>query len=115
MTIPEDLLQFIWRLRLYHTDQLKTVNGESIQVLHVGEHNDNAGPDFLFSKIRIGSELWTGNVEIHVRSSDWFLHGHQKDAKYANVILHVVWDHDQEVFHEDGSLVPTLRLFLKNY
>lgn len=110
MAIPEDLLQFIWRVRLFHADQLKTVNGDSIQVLHVGEHNDNAGPDFLFSKIRIGNELWTGNVEIHVRSSDWFLHGHQKDVKYANVILHVVWDDDQHVFYEDGSLVPTLRL-----
>lgn len=110
MAIPEDLLQFIWRLRLFHTDQLKTVNGDPIQVLHVGEHNDNAGPDFLYSKIRIGNEVWTGNVEIHVRSSCWFLHGHQNDAKYANVILHVVWDDDQQVFYEDGSLIPTFRL-----
>lgn len=110
MAIPEDLLQFIWKLRLFQTDQLKTVNGELIHVLHVGEHNNNAGPDFMFSKIRIGLEEWTGSVEIHVKSSDWLLHGHQHDAKYENVILHVVWHDDQQLFYEDGSQIPTFRL-----
>ncbi|GEM65305.1 hypothetical protein SF1_32870 [Sphingobacterium faecium NBRC 15299] len=110
MTIPEDLLQFIWKLRLFQTDQLKTVHGDPIHVVQVGEQNNNAGPDFLFSKIRIGREEWSGSVEIHVRSSDWFLHGHHHDPKYQNVILHVVWDDDQKVFHEDGSPIPTFRL-----
>lgn len=110
MAIPEDLLQFIWKLRLFQTNQLKTVSGDPIQVLHVGEHNVNAGPDFLFSKIRIGKTEWAGHVEIHVKSSDWALHGHQHDGKYANVILHVVWDDDQQVCYEDGSLIPTFKL-----
>lgn len=110
MAIPEDLLQFIWKFRLFQTYPLETVNGDLIHVLHVGEHNKNAGPDFLLSKIRIGREEWTGSVEIHVKSSDWFLHRHQHDAKYANVILHVVWDDDKQVFHDDGSVIPTFKL-----
>ncbi|UIR57014.1 DUF2851 family protein [Sphingobacterium sp. SRCM116780] len=110
MAIPEDLLHFIWKLRLFQTDQLLTVEGKQITVLNVGEHNRNAGPDFLFSKIRIGEVEWVGSVEIHVKSSDWLLHQHQDNAHYHNVILHVVWEHNQDIFYTDGSCIPTLRL-----
>lgn len=110
MTIPEDLLQFIWKLRLFQTDQLKTVHGDPIHVVQVGEQNNNAGPDFLFSKIRIGTVEWTGSVEIHMRASDWFSHGHHRDPQYHNVILHVVWDDDEDVYYKDGSLIPTFKL-----
>jgi hypothetical protein len=58
----------------------------------------------------IGNLEWCGSVEIHVRSSDWNRHGHQNDPAYNRVILHVVWQKDQEVFRADGTPVPTLEL-----
>lgn len=54
-----------------------------------------------------------GNIEIHIKSSDWFVHNHEVDPNYDNVILHVVWEHDTEVFRKDNSQIPTIEL--QNY
>jgi len=72
-----------------------------------------SGPDFLYAKLNIDGQLWVGNVEIHIKSSDWYAHRHEEDIKYDNVILHVVWEDDASVFRKDGSEIPTLEL--KNY
>ncbi|GAA4957414.1 DUF2851 family protein [Algibacter aquimarinus] len=89
---------------------LKTESGESLSVVSLGEHNLNSGPDFFNSQLLIGNQLWAGNVEIHVKSSDWFLHNHENDKAYDNVILHVVWEHDTEVFRKDNTVIPILQL-----
>lgn len=92
-------------MRLFRNEGLVTTDGESVQVLHPGTHNHNSGPDFSNARIRIGNTLWAGNVELHVTSRQWYEHGHQTDAAYNNVILHVVYRHNLAAFP-----IPTLEL-----
>ncbi|MDX1543701.1 MAG: DUF2851 family protein [Christiangramia sp.] len=106
----EDFLYHLWRFQKFDSEALKTSDGESLIILHPGSHNNLSGPDFFNAKVQIGEQLWAGNVEIHLKSSDWYLHGHETDANYDNVILHVVWEHDAEIFRKDGSVIPTLAL-----
>jgi len=92
--MKEDLLQFIWQFRLFEQQGLRSLQGEAISVLQPGSLNTHSGPDFLDAKVRIGETTWVGNVEIHLKTSDWFHHGHQADPAYENIILHVVLEHD---------------------
>ena len=87
-----------------------TSQNEKLLILDVGRHNHLAGPDFFNAKIHINEQLWAGNVEVHVNASDWFIHGHEKDPNYENVILHVVWTDDIEIKRRDNTLIPTLAL-----
>lgn len=91
---PESLLQFIWLSGRFNMEGLATVSGEPLEILHPGQLNCHAGPDFSAAQIRIGPLLWAGNVEVHYRSSDWLRHGHQRNPLYDRVILHVVFEHD---------------------
>ncbi|MBR3716361.1 MAG: DUF2851 family protein, partial [Bacteroidaceae bacterium] len=86
----EQLLHYIWRHRLYAQVPLFTTNDQLVEVIDPGLPNRNAGPDFFNAKLKIGGVLWVGNVEIHTHASDWYLHGHQTNPLYHNVILHVV-------------------------
>ncbi|GAA4945136.1 DUF2851 family protein [Algibacter agarivorans] len=108
--MQEDFLHYIWKHKKIEISKLKTTADESILVSQVGQHNFNSGPDFFNAKLKIGEQLWAGNVEIHIKSSDWFLHNHEQDKAYDNVILHVVWEHDIEVFRKDNTTIPTLQL-----
>lgn len=87
---------------MYIPGSLSTTDGEPVEVIDPGLHNNNAGPDFFNAKVRIGGTLWVGNVEIHDKASDWFLHGHQKDIHYDNVVLHVVGSADAEAVTSKG-------------
>src|SRR5687768_3525230 len=102
----EKLLQFIWLYQYYHASDLRSISGESIEVVHPGQLNNNQGPDFLNARIRVDGMLLVGSVELHLKTSLWRLHGHEPDPFYRNVILHVVLDHDQELVHS----IPTLDL-----
>lgn len=106
----EDLLHFIWKYKKLPLANLFTSNEEPVSLISVGTHNHLAGPDFFNAQIRIDGQLWAGNVEIHVKSSDWYAHRHEEDSNYHNVILHVVWDDDTPVFRKNGSQIPTLPL-----
>lgn len=108
--MQEKLLNFIWQHQLYSAKQLKTTEGEAIQLIKSGFINENAGPDFLHACIKIGAVTWNGAVEIHINSNDWDTHGHQNDKAYNKVILHVVWKHTKEVKRQDNTLIPTLEL-----
>ncbi|WNH11549.1 DUF2851 family protein [Thalassobellus suaedae] len=108
--MQEDFLHYIWKHKKFLTANLKTETEESVFITSVGQHNLNAGPDFFNAQLKIGNQVWAGNVEIHVKSSDWFLHNHEKDEAYDNVILHVVWEHDTEVFRKDNTVISTLVL-----
>ncbi|MCF6308523.1 MAG: DUF2851 family protein [Flavobacteriaceae bacterium] len=108
--MKEDFLHYVWKFQKLATKNLKTTEGDSVIIEKVGGHNLNAGPDFFNSKLSINQQLWAGNVEIHIKSSDWFAHRHEEDAAYDNVILHVVWEHDGEVYRKDNSVIPTLAL-----
>ena len=100
--MQEDLLQFIWANGLFNRSNLKTVDGLNVSISHVGYLNKIAGPDFSEGKVRIADTLWAGSVEIHTRSSEWNNHKHQFDPAYNNVVLHVVYKHDQEVLNQRG-------------
>lgn len=106
----EDLLHFIWRYKRIQFEGLTTNQGQKLIVIDTGQHNYLSGPDFFNAKIEIEGQLWAGNVEIHINSSDWFVHGHETDTKYDNVILHVVWNDDIEITRKDNSVIPTLEL-----
>jgi hypothetical protein len=108
--MKELLLHYIWQHRLFITDNLRTSEGETIEVLNVGKHNTDAGPDFFNAKIKIGQTLWAGNVEIHIHSSDWTKHHHHTDKSYNSVILHVVDQADTDIFRLDGAKIPQLVL-----
>lgn len=108
--MKEDLLHFIWKYKKYPINQLISTSGEVIHVVSTGMHNHLSGPDFFNSQIELNGQLWAGNVEIHIKSSDWYAHHHQDDVNYDNVILHVVWEDDISVYRKDGSEIPTLSL-----
>ena len=106
----EQLLHYCWKHRLFPLRQLTTTDNQALEVIDVGLHNANSGPDFLNAKVKIGNTVWVGNVEIHVKSSDWYVHRHEQDAAYNNVILHVAGEIDAEVKTENGRIVPQLQL-----
>ncbi|HND16211.1 MAG TPA: DUF2851 family protein [Saprospiraceae bacterium] len=108
--MKEDLLQYFWRTHNWKDRLYVTTNGLPIHIVTPGILNHDAGPDFSNAKIRIGDELWVGNVEIHVRSSEWYIHRHQYDPAYRTVILHVVWTEDQPVFMDENIRIPCLAL-----
>ena len=108
--MQEDFLHYIWKYKAFNTSLLKTTKDESIAIANLGQHNHNAGPDFFNAQLSIANQLWAGNVEIHIKSSDWYVHNHETDKAYDNVILHVVWEHDTEIFRQNNSEIPTLEL-----
>ncbi len=109
----EDFLYHIWKFRKFNSEALKTSEGEELNIIHPGTQNELSGPDFFNSKIQIGEQLWAGNVEMHLKSSDWYFHHHEKDSNYDNVILHVVWINDTDIYRKNNSVIPTLELFDK--
>lgn len=108
--MKEEFLQFVWQNQLFQKEALFTEEGDPIQIVKPGLPNSNAGPDFFDSRIWIGETLWAGNIEIHLKASDWNRHGHQNDPAYRNTILHVVAICDLQVLNDLGSTIPTLVL-----
>lgn len=102
----EKLLHYVWQHRMLPLAPLRTTDGRDVEVVDVGLLNTNAGPDFFNAKVRIGDTMWAGNVEIHMRSTDWYAHGHDKDVHYNNTILHVVAEADGVVQTQDGKQPP---------
>ena len=111
--MKEEFLYYVWQYKMYSNVNLRTLNSEEIYIVKSGIHNKNAGPDFLNSQVNIDKQLWVGHVEMHVKSSDWYLHKHEEDVNYDAVILHVVWEHDVAVFMKNNKPLPTLEL--KNF
>lgn len=107
--MTEAFLHYIWKYKMLR-GSLVTTTGLPVLVQKVGEHNHDAGPDFLDTRVTIDGLQWAGNVEVHVKSSDWNLHRHQTDPAYNNVILHVVYIHDMDVLLENGKSVPTIEI-----
>ncbi len=108
--MTEDFLHFIWKYGLFDRENIVADTGDKVHILSLGEHNANAGPDFVNARIRIGNTTWAGNVEIHLKSSDWKVHRHQTDKAYNNVILHIVYQYDQPVIRENGETIPSISL-----
>ena len=108
--MPEILLHYIWEHCLWAGFAQQTTDGRRVEILSVGEHNRDAGPDYSHARIRIDGQEWVGNIEIHVCSSDWQRHKHHLDKAYDTVILHVVRTADKPVYNSRGELIPQCEL-----
>jgi hypothetical protein len=106
----EGLLQYIWQHKLWLSEDMVTNDGRRVRVIDPGLLNTDAGPDFFNAKVEIDGHLWVGNVEIHVRASDWKRHHHDEDPAYDSVILHVVEKDDAPVHRINGELIPQVEL-----
>jgi hypothetical protein len=111
--MKEEFLHYLWKFKKFDTTNLISSNGEKITIEKSGNYLQLAGPDFFNAQITIGNQKWAGNVEIHIKSSDWYLHNHERDSNYDSVILHVVWEHDVEIHRINNTEIPVL--ILKNY
>lgn len=108
--MKEEVLHYIWKFQLFTAFYLKTTDSENVEIIHPGIYNSDSGPDFSNAQIRIDGILLVGNIELHIKSSDWKKHKHDKDSAYNSVILHVVLDHDMDVINSNGIKLPTLQL-----
>lgn len=108
----EELMYYVWQQRMFQS--IQTIDETEIEIIHPGLRNLDAGPDFFNAKIRIDGTLWAGNVEMHVKSSDWFRHHHHDDRSYDSVILHVVLQADAEIKLHDGEIVKTAVMKIPN-
>ena len=86
-----------------------------VEVIDPGLWNNNAGPDFFNAKIKIDGVLWVGNIEIHIKASDWKLHHHDTNSDYDNVILHIASDIDYEPCRPNGEKIPQMELHYPTY
>ncbi len=103
-------MQYAWEHRLLPPGPFTTVDGLPLRIIDPGRRNINAGPDFFNAKIDIGGRQWAGNVEIHVRASDWHRHRHDGDPAYDSVILHVVATDDGRICRSNGETIPQMIL-----
>ena len=108
--MTEKYLHFIWRNKRLNTFEFTSGINEEIQIIDFGIYNAfNAGPDFKHGAIIIDGVEMHGQIEMHVKSSDWIKHNHHKDAQYNNVILHVVYENDKGIV-QNGVKIPTIEL-----
>lgn len=108
--MKEDFLHYLWKFAKFDALNLKTTSGEELIIINTGQYLQQAGPDFFNAQLIIGNQKWAGNVELHLKSSDWYIHHHEIDPAYENVILHVVWEHDTEIFRNNNAEIPVLEL-----
>ncbi|MBK1894221.1 DUF2851 family protein [Chryseobacterium paridis] len=111
--MTEKLLQYLWNFKVFKNFDFKDVEGNPVEIINFGKWNTDAGPDFLLAKIKINNIFLSGNIELHVKSSDWIFHNHSQDPNYQNIILHVVFQNDIEIEEFNDKKVPKLEL--KNY
>lgn len=89
--IGEGIVQGIWQHQLTAKKGLATSRGEDLKVVYPGKPNSDKGPDFFNAIITLGKGGETnGDIEVHVKSSQWKAHGHHKNPGYNGVVLHVV-------------------------
>ena len=110
--MKERFLHYLWQYQLFSTN-LQTTLGEKLSVVKVGRYNTNAGPDFLNAQLIINEQKWIGNIEIHIKTSDWYVHNHENDTAFDAIILHVVWENDTDVFMKNNQPLPTVEI--KNF
>lgn len=110
--MTERLLQFIWQFQYFNRQSLTISDDEDtpLQIIFPGRLNTNQGPDFTEGKIKVANTVWAGNIELHVKASDWHAHKHESDTNYHNIILHVVWQNDAVINDVNGQPIPTLEL-----
>lgn len=106
----EKLLQYLWNFKVFTHFNFKDTDENPIEILDFGKWNTDSGPDFLMAKIKIKNIILAGNIELHVKSSDWIFHQHSKDPNYNNIILHVVYQNDIDIKEFKNHNISTLEL-----
>ena len=106
MASQEQLLQYVWKYKLYPQNEIVTSDGKRVEVIDPGTWNNHSGPDFFNAKLRIGGVTWAGNIEIHNSSSEWYWHGHHLDPAYNSVILHLAARVNKEIQNQEGKKIP---------
>jgi len=110
LMMKEDFLHYVWHYKKFDFLNLKTVCNKKISIIDTGVYTQHSGADFFNAQLKIDNVHWAGNVEIHLKSSDWYVHNHHRDTNYDNVILHVVWDYDVDVYRRNNTEIPVLQL-----
>ena len=108
--IKEDFLHYVWDFKKFDLKNLKTTTNKELRILNFGHKNKDAGPDFINAKVQLDEVTWFGNIEIHIKASDWKAHRHTIDPAYSNVILHVVLINDIPVEDINGNSIPCLEI-----
>ncbi len=108
--MKEEFLHYLWKYSLYDQERLFDNEHNQIIVLSPGEYNRDSGPDFFNARISVAGTVWAGNIEIHIKSSHFNIHGHQNDPAFNNVILHIVAENDKIVFNNKGEEILTAEL-----
>ena len=104
---PERLLQAVWQNQRLLRDQLTTLDGRRVRVLHPGFRSAEGGPDFRGAVVQLGEELArSGDIEVDIRPSGWRAHGHDRNPAFREVILHVIWEGDRAA----SGAPPTMAL-----
>ena len=111
--MKEAILQYIFENKLFDNEKTISFTGEKIDIIETGQRNTDAGPDFFNAKVKINDTIWVGNIEIHINSSDWYLHKHDIDKSYNNVILHIVENYDSDIYRENGEKITTAKIRYK--
>lgn len=104
----EEFLQYTWKHGLFDKINLKTIAGQNVEILNPGKWNTDSGPDFFNASVKIDNTVWAGNVEVHIKSSDWIKHKHQNNEAYNSVILHVVNTNNKHISLPNGNPLPTI-------
>ena len=108
--MTEKLLQYLWNFKIFNSFDFKDVEGNPLEIIDFGKWNFDSGPDFLFSKIKTKDLVLAGNIELHLKSSDWIFHQHSGNPEFENMILHAVFNHDVEIAELTERNIPTLEL-----
>jgi hypothetical protein len=111
--VHEKFLYEIWKTQQFG-QTLLTRNGEKIAVVDPGiENTELGGPDFSNARIRIGNITYNGDIEIDNSFYDWRAHGHDLNARFNKVILHIVVKGNPDIDYvitRDGRRVPSVSI-----
>jgi len=101
-----------WQDQLWDRPDLVTEDGEPVKVVYPGRLNGDGGADFTDAVIATKQGRIKGDIEFHVKSSNWRAHGHHHDPAYNRVVLHIVfWNDTGGPAHlQNGKRIPTLEL-----
>lgn len=107
--MKEEFICYLWQFGLWE-GEIRTTDGQKVKQISPGIRNSDSGPDFFNARVLVGDTEWAGNVEIHVNSSDWYLHKHEINKAYDSVVLHVVYNANKEIKSTKGENIPSVEL-----
>lgn len=108
---PENLLQAVWQHQRILRDQLRTLDGQSVRILHPGFLSREGGPDFRGAVVQFNNEPpRSGDIEVDLEPGGWRAHGHDKNPNFKNVLLHVIWSGSPSASMARSSAPPAVAL-----